>query len=436
MASKLGQRIDERAALKVEALGILDSDSPRTDAQASRLGEIETKVAALDADIALLAKLNADDTKSVPSVVVVGHDNALDKPWGPAVASDAAAYQKTEARHLALGTFCMAVRDAYTGKGTDPRLFAAATGAGTQSDSNLGFAVPMEVAPGIEREMYSAGELLSRVDTRTISGNSIAYNLIDETSRANGSRGGGVVGYWVDEGTAPTASNTKLSRFEMKLRKVGAYGVMTDELLSDASALGGELEAAFASELIFQVEDRIVNGNGSSGPMGILNAACLVSVAKEGGQTAATINTTNISKMWARLSSRSKANSVWLVNTECNPTLDEMSQAIGTGGTAPRFVNYDAAGTLTIKGRPVVEIEYAAAVGTVGDLILCDLSKYRLIRKGGVEQASSMHVYFSTGEQAFRAFYRVDGQPVPRAPITPYKGSATTSPFVVLATRA
>jgi len=47
-----------------------------------------------------------------------------------------------------------------------------------------------------------------------------------------------------------------------------------------------------------------------------------------------------------------------------------------------------------------------------------------------------MHVYFSTGEQAFRAFYRVDGQPVPRAPLTPFKGSATLSSFVVLDTRA
>lgn len=40
------------------------------------------------------------------------------------------------------------------------------------------------------------------------------------------------------------------------------------------------------------------------------------------------------------------------------------------------------------------------------------------------------------GEQAFRAFYRVDGQAVPRAALTPFKGSNTLSPFVVLATRA
>lgn len=435
MAALIHQRVQERAELKAEALTLL-AIADRTPAQESRLTDIEAKIATVDADIARLARLAEDDRRAESPVIEVGQDRAELKPWGPKVAADAAPYQKAEARHLALGTFAMAVRDAYTGKGTDPRLFATATGAGTQSDSNLGFAVPMEVAPGIEREMYSNGEILARVDTRTITGNSIAYNLVNETSRANSSRGGGVLGYWVDEGAAPTPSNTSLARVELKLRKVGAYGVMTDELLSDAAALGGELEAAFADELIFQVEDKIINGSGANAPMGILNAPCLVSVAKETGQTAATINTTNISKMWARMSSRSKANAVWLVNTECNPTLDEMSQAIGTGGTAPRFVNYDAAGVLTIKGRPVIEVEYAAAVGTVGDLILCDLSKYRLIRKGGVEQASSMHVYFSTGEQAFRAFYRVDGQPMPRAAVTPYKGTATLSPFVALATRA
>ena len=63
-------------------------------------------------------------------------------------------------------------------------------------------------------------------------------------------------------------------------------------------------------------------------------------------------------------------------------------------------MNYGPEGVLTIKGRPVVPVEYAETVGTVGDISLVDMSKYRLIRKGGVEQASSMHVYFAAGEQA------------------------------------
>jgi HK97 family phage major capsid protein len=81
-------------------------------------------------------------------------------------------------------------------------------------------------------------------------------------------------------------------------------------------------------------------------------------------------------------------------------------------------------------------VEYAATLGTVGDITLADLRKYRLIRKGGVEQASSIHVRFTQGEQTFRAFYRCDGQPVPRSALTPFKGSNTLSPFITLATRS
>lgn len=434
----IGVRIQERADLKAKAIKLLEK-AERSEAEETELTGLEAKIDALDKDIGRLAKLQDDERTTAAAAlarVEVGVDRATLKPWGPDVAQNAPKHLQTEARHLALGTFAMAVRAAGLGQGLDPRLHAAATGAGTQSDSNLGFAVPVELAPGIEREMYEGGDILGRVDVRTISGNAIAYNRLDETSRADGSRQGGVLGYWVDEGTAPTASNTKLDKLELKLRKVGAFGVMTDELLSDATALGGELESAFARELIFQVENKIYRGNGSAAPLGFLNADCLVSVAKEAGQPAASIVTKNLSKMWARMPASSQNNSVWLVNVDTTPTLDELSIPAGTGALEPRFVRYNDQGLMTIKGRPVIPVEYAETVGTVGDIALVDLSRYRLIRKGGIEQASSMHVYFSTGEQAFRAFYRVDGKPVPKAAITPFKGSATLSPFVVLANRA
>jgi len=408
----------------------------RLDAVFKDLDALEEKQASIEADLARARRLQQEERAQGERHVEVGVDRATLQPWGPTVASTAPAYRQREAEHIALGNFAIAVRAAGMGHGLDPRLQAIATGGGTQSDSNLGFAVPIEVAPGIERDMFASGDVLARCDVRTIGGNTIAYNVFDQTSRADGSRQGGVLGYWVDEGTAPTASNTKLARIEMKLRKVGAFGVMTDEILDDAAALGGELQSAFAEELVFQTENKIFRGNGASAPLGFLNAPCLVSVSKETNQAAATINTTNLSKMWARMPASSKRNAVWFINVDCEPQLDELAQAIGTSGTAPRFVNYGPDGVLTIKGRPVIPVEYAETVGTVGDISLVDMSKYRLIRKGGVEQASSMHVYFAAGEQAFRAFYRVDGQAVPRAALTPFKGSNTLSPFVVLATRS
>jgi len=432
-----------QARLKAEGRKLLaladqtDEQKARITAASDELDALAARAVEITTALAQAQKFVADEIAAADvGRITFGPDRATAAPWGPQVLPSASSLVQTEARHAALGNFAQAVRASALGQSFDPRLHAAATGSGTQTDSNLGFAIPQEVAPGIEREMYETGDVLSRCDVRTVSGNSITYNVMDETSRADGSRGGGVLGYWVDEGTAPTASNTKLARIELKLRKVGAFGVMTDELLADATALGGELEAAFSAELQFQTENRIYRGNGASAPQGFLVAPCLVSVTKETNQVAATINTVNLSKMWSRMPARSQKNAVWYINVDCGPQLDELSQAIGTAGTAPRFVNYGPDGVLTIKGRPVIAVEYAESVGTVGDIALVDMSKYRVIRKGGVEQASSMHVYFSTGEQAFRAFYRVDGQAVPRAAITPFKGSNTLSPFVVLQTRS
>jgi HK97 family phage major capsid protein len=362
-----------------------------------------------------------------PARIEVGADHTTEKPW----------HGKGEPAAVGFGRWLQAVRRASSGEGADPRLFAVATGMGETSGPDGGWAVPVEYAPGIEKEMWDSGQILSRVSDRPIGGNAISYNVLNETARTAGNRRGGVLGYWVDEGTAPTASSIKLAKVEMKLRKVAALGYMTDELEADAPALAGELQAAFAEELQFMVEDAIVEGSGVGSPLGILNAPCLVTVAKEVGQAAATIVTPNLSKMWARLPARSQANAVWFVNVDCQPQLDELSIATGAGALEPRFVNYGPDGILRIKGRPVVPIEYASTLGTVGDIGLFDLTRYRLIRKAaGVETASSIHVRFTQGENTYRATYRVDGQPLPRAAITPLKGTNTLSPFVVLATRA
>jgi len=432
-----------QAALKQEGRTLLAiAADTRTPEQEARIAAIEKDLDAkaalattLATELARMERFQAEDIAS--SRPTVGRDLGAEKPWGPTLHSDATPEMRSEARLAALGEFAIAVKRASSGEGTDPRLFASATGMGTAVPADGGFAVPAEVAPGIEREMYATGDLLGRVDARTISGDAIAYNVIDETSRADGSRMGGVRHYWVDQGTAPTASQPKLARVEFKLRKVGALGYMTDELVSDAAALGGELQAMFTEELVFGVEDAITEGTGAGQPLGYLNAPCLVTVSKETGQAASTIVHANISAMWARMRPRDKRDAVWLINTDVGPQLDILSIPAGTSARTSPFVTYNNEGAMLIKGRPVVETEYNASLGTVGDIVLISLRRYRLIRKGGVEQASSIHVRFTQGEQTFRAFYRCDGQMMPRAALTPFKGTGNTlSPVVVLATRS
>jgi hypothetical protein len=434
------------AALKQEGRTLMataaDKRTPEQDARLAAIeGDIDAKTAhavALATEHARFEKMQ-DDQRAMGTMprVEPGTDHAARAPWGPDVPANASAHVQREVRHIALGNFAMAVRAAALGQGlADPRLHAAATGAGTQTDSNLGFAVPGEIAPGIEREMYTATARSSRrVDTRTVTGNAMTFNVIDETSRADGSRGGGVLGYWVDEGTAPTASNTKLARIEMKLRKVGAFGVMTDELLSDAAALGGELESAFASELIFPGREQDLPRQRRVGPARLPERA-LPRVGLEGNQPGGGDHQHHEPLEDVGAPARALEEERGVARQRgLRAAAGRALAGHRHGGTAPRFVNYDAEAHPDDQGPP----------GDRGGI-------RRDRRHGGRHRARrpvevppdsqgrrragvSMHVYFSTGEQAFRAFYRVDGQPVPRAAHHPVQGQRTLSPFVVLATR-
>lgn len=419
------QLLQQRAALVDEAKALLTAAETGgralTADEQTRDDAIHAELTQIKAELSRWDRLHEEERTApvaAPASAQV-RDLAVEKPW------------------RSLGEFLKGVHAAGIGAGIDPRLFrAAATGMGEAIGPDGGYAVPVEYAGGIEKEMWTQGEILSRVSARPVTGNNMTFNVINETARTAGNRRGGVLGYWVDEGVAPTASRPKLAQIEMKLRKVGCLGYMSDELTADAATLEAELRDSFTEELLFQAEDAIVNGVGTYQPLGILNAPCLISVTAETGQASATILTTNLSKMWVRLPSRSKSSAVWLVNGEVGPQLDELTIPAGTAAVEPRFVNYGPTGLLTIKGRPVVEVEYCAALGTVGDIILADLSQYRVINKtAGVELASSIHVLFTTGENTWRAFYRIDGQPLPRAAISPYKGSASLSPFVALASR-
>jgi HK97 family phage major capsid protein len=333
---------------------------------------------------------------------------------------------------------------------TDSRLIMAGpTGMSEGIAADGGFLVQTDFNNELLQSTYEAGEIASRVRRIPIGANSngISMNGVDETSRANGSRWGGIQSYWTGEAQLKTASQPKFRRIKMELDKLTGLCYATDELLQDSTALESWLRQAFQDEFTFKIEDAILNGNGSGMPLGILNSGAVITITKETNQPSATIQAENVLKMWARMPARSRRNAVWIVNQDVEPQLYQMSIKVknvaGTenvGGFAvptitytPPGVNGNAYGML--MGRPVIPVEYAATLGTAGDIILADLSQYLAIDKGPLQSASSIHVRFIYDETAFRFVYRFNGQPIWSAPMTPYKGSNTQSPFIVLQTR-
>lgn len=303
-----------------------------------------------------------------------------------------------------------------------------------------GFLVGTDTAPGLLSRTYEVGELLRRVDMVGISANSngMTFNAEDETSRADGSRRGGIRAYWAAEASEKEASRPKFRQMALKLNKVIALCYATDELLADAAALGSWISTAFPEELSFVIEDAIYNGTGAGMPQGILGSGSLVSVAIESGQAATTIVAENVIKMWSRMWSRSRRNAVWLINQDVEPQLYTLNIPHGTAGQLVYMPPGGLSATPygTIFARPVLSIEYAPTLGQVGDIMLADLSQYQMINKGGIEAASSIHVRFIYDETCFRFVYRIDGQSKWDSTLTPKSGSSNTlSPFVALAVR-
>jgi len=288
------------------------------------------------------------------------------------------------------------------------------------------------LAPTHEPGQFSAGARRLPVGTNSNYG---WINGVNETDRATGSRWGGIQGYRLAEGGTPTGSKPKFRRINWELKKYGILVYGTDELLADTAQFSEIVRIACAEEINFMLNDDILNGSGAAGPLGILQSGACISVTKETNQAADTVLYENIVKMWARLLPRSKPKASWFINSEVEPQLDALAQAVGTAALPPRFITYDAAGTTLIKGRPVYTTEFNAAIGDLGDIVLGDMSEYLMWEKGGVQEARSIEVAFLTDETTFRFIYRVDGQTALAKPLTPYKGSATLSPFVTLAAR-
>jgi len=346
--------------------------------------------------------------------------------------------------YKSIGNFLMDVYKAESPGGMTVQLLKSQktiSGISAQVPADGGFAIGTDQVNALMLPIYES-RLLSRVKRFTISGNANSVEVlgVDETSRATGSRYGGIRAYYVDEGDAITGSQVKVKLIRMNLHRVAVLAYATGDVLADAALMGTLTVDAARQELQFFMENGIMGGTGAGQPQGLLTCAGQNLIAKETGQAADTVITENIVNMWARRDTRGSY--VWLTNQNVLPQFPLMTVDVGTGGV-PVYMPPGGLSQLpyaTLYGQEVIEMEQSPALGDAGDLMLVDLGQYYWAEKGGIAQAASMHVRFIYDEMAFRFMTRYDGQPSWSSPLTPFTAGSTTpgtiSPFNVLAERA
>lgn len=340
------------------------------------------------------------------------------------------------------GDFAKAIRGVdlakRNGHAIDQRLVPLAAAPSTLSSEGSAADGGILVPPGFSNSIFtlSLGEdaLLPLTDNMPVEGNNMLIPK-DETTPWGTN---GIRAYWQGEGLAGTPTKPVLSAMDLRLKKLLGLTPVSDELLSDSTALSAYLPMKMAMSIRWKTNEAILFGSGAGVPLGALSGSAAVVQAKDSGQATLTLSTTNLVNMFSRLPPGSFSKAVWLINNNVIPALATL-----TLGNYPIFLPMvapngaiSATPVWTLLGRPVIISQHAKSFTSQGDVLLLDLSYYQAITKAeGVQTATSMHLYFDADAMAFRTTFRMDGQPKIVAAISPANGSTTLSPFVQLAAR-
>jgi HK97 family phage major capsid protein len=333
------------------------------------------------------------------------------------------------------GDFSRAVAQAALGKASDPRLrFQAAAPGSTVGNEANGADGGLAIPPAFSSELWrlSLGEesLLPFTSNTELGGNSMLFPK-DETTPWGGA---GIQTYWQQEAAAATASKPVISMQTLVLHKLMTLVPVTNEMIDDGFAVGSYLSAVAPERIMYKTNEAILFGDGAGKPLGALTAPATVIQAKDAAQATLTVTNNNISNMVSRLMAGQLRGAFWIVQPDTVPLLEAM-----TVGQYPIYLPGQTSAQApygTLKGRPLMLSEHASAVSTQGDINLVNLGGYRTITKaGGIQTATSMHLYFDADAVAYKFTFRLNGAPILSAPVTPPKSSNTRSHFVSLAAR-
>ncbi len=420
----------QRTAAATEWRALLDASAGRdmTDAEQAQSDGYKAKLASLNQRIEAEQTLVAAERDAGLQVDANAHISGGE----PAVKAD------PRRGFQSFGDFARSVRAAASPNGQrDQRLYAAAPttfgNEGTGADG--GFLIPPEFSSEIWRLSLGEDSLIPMTQNTEVMGNSMAFPR-DETTPWGSE---GVQAYWRSEAAIIAQSKPNFGTSILRLEELTVLVPVTNELLEDARAIGSYLPPLASEKILWKANEAILFGTGAGQPKGALSATngALITVAKESAQAADTINNANLAKMVSRLKAGELMNAIWIGNPDILPVLEGM-----TVGNYPIYLpnnNVSGASYGMLKGRPLMMSEHANTLGDVSDLSLLSLKGYRTITKaGGIETATSMHLYFDANATAFRFIFRLAGEPIPTRPIPAPAGknSQTRSYFVTLAERA
>jgi HK97 family phage major capsid protein len=305
----------------------------------------------------------------------------------------------------------------------DERLRGVQNSANTGVGSEGGFAVPTEFSKIYWDRSLDSEIVRPRAQVWKMTSNERLVPLFNSEDTSTGIYG--FVSQWLAEYGTATVQTPELRGLKLKANKLALYTAMSREIAQDGLDFPRQCENALTKALGWSLDDAFLNGDGVGKPVGVLNASCKIVVDPESNQAADTIVRENLVKMFARLLPGSFQNAVWICNQTCLTSLLELTNDAGD-----LLWSYGK----TLFGLPVIITEKLPALGSQGDIALCDFSCYAIGMRQEIAVDTSNAPGWTKDQIDLRGIIRVTGQPIFSKPLKQKNGN-TVSPFILLGNR-
>lgn len=253
---------------------------------------------------------------------------------------------------------------------------------------------------------------------------------------------GGITASWQPEAATINETEPAFKQSEWTAWDLVLFTVASNQLLADNGiGLDALLTQLFGAAMTWYKEYAYLQGKGagSSMPLGILNAPATI---LQNRSTPGTFKLADAAAMLSHLQVRSWDDAVWIMHQSVIPQLIQMvdnassnrlvwMSPMGSPGPSNQGPVAMKLPNAFLNGLPVFFTEKLPALGTRGDVMLVDWSRYVVGMRLDFQVDASPHLLFRSNQIAWRVIARLDGRPWLNSSITDAAGW-TLSPFVVL----
>ena len=302
---------------------------------------------------------------------------------------------------------------------------ALAEGAGVTG----GFLVPTEFRAQLLEVAGESAIVRPRATVIPMRSRSLQIPALDQTTAPSGEQSaffGGVKAQWTEEAAQKPETEPTFKQIELVAHDLTGWLPASNALLADSAiALEALLARLFGGAVAWHEDYGFLRGDGIGKPLGVINAGATIWINRN---TVTTFKFVDAVGMLAKFLTSSWGRGIWVMSQAVLPQLYQMADAASQYIWIP---NAAERGPGTLLGMPIAFTEKLPALGTKGDVLLCDWSYYLVGDREGLSIASSIHERFRYNQTTWRFTERVDGQPWLDSYIT-LANAGTVSPFVGL----